>query len=110
MQVQHLGYRVRGFYRVARASHLWAMTTKDMTRRLEILGFFERHGKTATCDAFQILPRSLFGSNPLSLVASTAPGGQQPRRPHHALTLNSPVQYLLNHHHVCQRWWTYTAV
>ncbi len=30
------------------------------------------------------------------------------RRPHHALALNSPVQYLLNHHHVCQRWWTYT--
>ncbi len=31
------------------------------------------------------------------------------RRPHHALALNSPVQYLLNHHHVCQRWWTYTG-
>ena len=44
MQVQHIGYRIRGFYRVAALGYLWDMTPKDAQRRFEILRFFNKHG------------------------------------------------------------------
>jgi hypothetical protein len=39
MQVQHIGYRIRGFYRVAALGYLWEMAPKDAQRRFEILRF-----------------------------------------------------------------------
>ncbi len=102
MQIQPLSYRIRGFYRVARTGHLWAMTTKDITRRLEILGFFERHGKTATCDAFQLSPRTLYrwrralrqaDHNPAALAKrSCAP--KRPRRARWPAALVSEIRRL----------------
>jgi len=83
MQRQHIGYRVRGFYRVAALGHLWDMTPKDAQRRLEILRFFDKHGLAATRDAFGVSRRTLYrwqaalkaqGGNPAALAArSSAP-------------------------------------
>ena len=36
MQVQHIGYRIRGGYRVAAMGHLWEMTPKDAQDRLKV--------------------------------------------------------------------------
>jgi len=80
MQVQHVGYRIRGFYRVAALGHLWDMTTKDAHRRLGILRFFHKHGLAATRDAFGVSRRSLYrwkaalkaqGGNPAALAAKS---------------------------------------
>lgn len=83
MREQHIGYRIRGFYRVAALGHLWEMTPKDAQRRLEILRFFDKHGLAATTDAFGISRRTLYrwraalkaqGGNPAALAAkSSAP-------------------------------------
>jgi hypothetical protein len=47
VQVKHIGYGIRGFYRVAALGHLWVMTPKNAQRRLQILRFWERHGLEA---------------------------------------------------------------
>jgi len=60
MQVQHIGYRIRGFYRVAALGYLWEMTPKDAQRRFEILRFFDKHGLAATRDAFGVSRRTLY--------------------------------------------------
>jgi transposase InsO family protein len=78
MQVHHVGYRIRGFYRVAKLWHLWEMTPKDAQRRLQILRFWDRHGLQATRDAFGVSRRTLYrwkkalrdqGGNPAALAA-----------------------------------------
>ena len=60
MQVQRIGYGIRGFYRVAHWGHLWEMTPKDAQERLKILRFWERHGLQATRDAFGVSRRTLY--------------------------------------------------
>jgi hypothetical protein len=80
MQVQHIGYRIRGFYRVAALGYLWDMTPKDAQRRFEILRFFDKHGLAATRDAFGVSRRTLYrrkatlkaqGGNPAALAAKS---------------------------------------
>jgi hypothetical protein len=83
MQIHHVGYRIREFYRVAALEHLWGMTPKDAERRLEILRFLDKHGLAATRDAFGVSRRTLYrwkatlkaqGDNPAALAAqSSAP-------------------------------------
>ena len=60
MQIQRIGYGIRGFYRVAALGHLWEMTPKDALNRLKILIFFDKHGLTATLDAFDVSRRTLY--------------------------------------------------
>jgi hypothetical protein len=48
MRVQHVGYRIRGFYRLADYALRWGMIAKDAQRRLEILGFWRWHGLAAS--------------------------------------------------------------
>ena len=60
MQIQHVGYRIKGFYRAACLGHLWEMTSKHAQQRLNILGFFAEHGAAATCDAFDVSRRTLY--------------------------------------------------
>ena len=40
MHVHHVGYRIKGFYRLAQFGHRWEMTPKDADHRLTILQFF----------------------------------------------------------------------
>ncbi len=68
MRVQHIGYRIRGFYQVAALGHLWQMTPKDAQRRLEILRFFDKHG----------LARPV---TPLLSRAARSTAGRPPPRP-----------------------------
>ena len=86
MQIQHVGFGIRGFYRVAQLGHLWNMTPKDAQQRLHILRFFEKHGLQATIDAFGVSRRTLYrwkaklkaaGDNPAALAARSS----APKRP-----------------------------
>ncbi|MEW5792166.1 MAG: helix-turn-helix domain-containing protein [Pseudomonadota bacterium] len=87
MRVQHVGYRIRGVYRIAALGHLWETTPNDAQRRLKMLRFWERHGLTATLDAFGVSRRTLYrwkaalkqaGGNPAALAAK--PCAPQRRR------------------------------
>jgi hypothetical protein len=59
MQIHRVGYRIRGFYRVAALGHLWDMTPKDAHRRLEILRFFDKHGFAVRPFGYAQFPLSL---------------------------------------------------
>ncbi len=59
MQYQHIGYGIRGFYRVARLGNLLGMNTHAQ-HRLKVLTFFDQHGLAATCDAFSVSRRTLY--------------------------------------------------
>jgi len=90
MQVQHVGHRIRGFYRLADYALRWGMIAPDAQRRLQILDFWRRHGLDATREAFQVSRRTLFawrakfraeGGNLAALVPrSTAPKQRRQRQ------------------------------
>ncbi len=90
MQIQHLGSRIRGFYRVAKLGHRCSMkTSNEASRRLDILGFYERHGLAAAREAFQVSSRTLSrwrqalrqaNHNPAALAKRSC----APRRPRRA--------------------------
>ncbi len=83
MQVKPIVHRVKGFYRLADYALRWGMIAPDAQRRLEILGFWRRHGLAATGEAFKVSRRTLYlcraklkaeGGNVAALVpGSTAP-------------------------------------
>lgn len=77
MQVQRIGYGLKGFYRLAALGQKWEMTPKDAQERLRILQFWERHGLSATQEAFGVSRRTLYrwkaalkaaGDNPAALI------------------------------------------
>lgn len=90
MQYQHIGYRIRGFYRVADYALRWGMLNDNAQTRLKILLFFETHGLVATQDAFQVSRRTLYrwravwrkaSRNPTALMArSSAPHRRRTRQ------------------------------
>ena len=80
MQIQHVGYRIRGCYRVAALGHLWEMIPKDAQERLRMLQFWGKHGRVATRDAFGVSRRTLYrwkaelrvqGGNPAARAAQS---------------------------------------
>lgn len=84
---QHMRYRIRGLYRIARMRHRWAAMTYDAGQRLEALSFARRHGMAAAGDAWKMSQRTLYrwrrmlreaGNNPSALeLHSTAPRRRQ---------------------------------
>ena len=61
MQVKPIVHRVRGFYRLADYALRWGMIAKSAQRRVEILGFWQRHGLAATQEAYVVSRRTLYG-------------------------------------------------
>ena len=85
MQVKPIVHRVKGFYRLAKYALRWGMIAKDAQRRLEILGFWQRHGLAATQEAYAVSRRTLYawrakwraqGGN----LAALVPGSTAPKR------------------------------
>ena len=60
MQVKPIVHRVKGFYRLADYALRWGMIAPDAQRRLEILGFWRRHGLAAAGEAFKVSRRTLY--------------------------------------------------
>jgi transposase InsO family protein len=90
MRVQHVGHKIRGFYRWADYALRWGMIAPDAQKRLAILDFWQRHGLAATTEAFKVSRRTLFlwraklraeGGNVAALVpGSTAPKQRRQRQ------------------------------
>lgn len=89
MQQQHIGYRVKGFYRWAGYALRWDMLNPSARDRLKILTFFEKHGLAATIDAFGVSRRSLYrwqaawrsgGGDPTALVPRSCAPTRRRRR------------------------------
>jgi len=106
VQIQHIGHKVRGFYRLADYALRWGMIAPNAQRRLQILSFSRRHGVAAACEAFELSRRTLFlwraklkaeGGNVAALVpASTAP--QHRRRRVWPSTLVTQIRRLRTEH------------
>lgn len=60
MQIQRVGWGVKGLYRLADYALRWGMDEREAEKRYRILGFWDKHGLEATLDAFQISRRTLF--------------------------------------------------
>jgi Helix-turn-helix domain len=83
MQVQRIGYRVRGLYRVAGLGVKWGMIAPDTEKRLKILRFWEEHGLKATRAAFEVSRRTLFEWKrrlKAEGARGLAPGSTRPQR------------------------------
>jgi transposase InsO family protein len=85
MRIHRIGRGVKGFYRLADYALRWSMIATSAQRRLQILGFWQRHGSAATQEAFAISRRTLFawraklrgeGGN----LAALAPRSTAPKR------------------------------
>ena len=89
MQVHHIGYGIKGFYRVAKIGHRWDMNPHAQ-KRIDILRFWQTHGSAATCDAVKVSRRTLYrwqqtlaqaGGDPAALT----PRSRAPKRRRHAV-------------------------
>ena len=85
MRLQHVGHKLRGFYRLADYALRWSMIAPSAQRRLEILRFWQRHGLAATQEAFMVSRRTLFGWRAKLVaeggnLAALAPGSTAPKR------------------------------
>jgi transposase InsO family protein len=85
VQIRRIGYRIKGFLAVADRGLYWDMICKSAEQRLTVLSFWERHGLTATQEAFGISRRTLYAwqaqlrrgeGKPHTL----APGSTRPQR------------------------------
>lgn len=61
MQIQHLGYRVRGFYRLADYALKWRhMITQKAQHKARVLAFWQKYGPQAAEEAFNVRKRTLY--------------------------------------------------
>src|ERR1700722_8180244 len=89
MQIQHIGYRVKGFYKIADLSLKVSQMSEIAQKRYEILLFWEKHGLEVTLEVFKISRRTLYGwkkkfkkalDNKMAIVAmSRAPKNKRRR-------------------------------
>ena len=86
MQYQHIGHRIKGFYKIANlANKMEAHEHSKIQQKYDALLFWEKHGLDATLDAFKVSRRTLYrwrqilkeaGYN----VAALAPRSTAPHR------------------------------
>lgn len=83
MQIQRIGYKVKGLYRVAGLGLQWGMIAPDAEKRHRILRYWEEFGLKATMAAFELSRRTLFDwkrrlkeQGPAGLT----PGSTRPKR------------------------------
>ncbi len=61
MLIEHIGLRVRDFYKIARLSDKWeAMMGTNYQQKPEALTFRNNHGLNATRDAFKVSRSTLY--------------------------------------------------
>lgn len=61
MLMQHIGFRVRGFYKIASLSNQQeAMMSTNAQQELDALGFWNKHGLNATSDAYKVSRSTLY--------------------------------------------------
>ena len=61
MQYQHIGHKIRGFYKIAKYSWRYlAMISNKALLKYKAIKFWQKYGLKATMDAFEIKRRTLF--------------------------------------------------
>ncbi len=61
MLMQHIGFRVRGFYKIARLSDKWeAMMGTNAQQKPDARTFWNNHGLNATSDAYKVSRSTLY--------------------------------------------------
>jgi transposase len=60
MQTDYLFNGIRGYARVKRFSYLFEMDTKEASKRLKIIKFFDKYGLETTIEAFGVSRRTLY--------------------------------------------------
>ena len=60
MQIHHMGYGIKGFYKLAKLGQLWDMIPKEAQYRLRVLRFWKKYGLEATRGAFGVSERTLY--------------------------------------------------
>src|SRR3989304_2644095 len=60
MQYQHVGYRIKGLYRLGAYALRWGMPNPKPQARPKTLRFFEKPGLHATTDAYDVSRRTLY--------------------------------------------------
>ena len=61
MQYQHLGYCIKGFYKIASfANKLEAMMATDTKQKLNALEFWDKHGLIAALDFAEVSRATLY--------------------------------------------------
>ena len=83
MQIQRMGWRVKGLYGLADYALRWSMDESEAEKRYRILGFWRKHGLIATMEAFQVSRRTLFNwkARFLSEGGNIAALGQKSKAP-----------------------------
>ena len=82
MQYQHIGYRIKGFYRLYDYAIKYGMDNEIAKHRHKALIFWERHGIEATMDAFDVGRRTLYnwkGKLSTGGIAALAPISSAPK-------------------------------
>ncbi|RLA85508.1 MAG: hypothetical protein DRG31_02835, partial [Deltaproteobacteria bacterium] len=59
-RTDHIGYGIRGFYRLAKLGQLWDMIPEEAQYRLKVLRFWKKYGLEATREAFGVSRRTLY--------------------------------------------------
>jgi hypothetical protein len=60
VQYQHIGYRIKGFYKLYNYAVKYGMDNQIARHRKHVLAFWERYGLDATLDAFKQSRRTLY--------------------------------------------------
>jgi transposase InsO family protein len=86
MQIQHIGYRIKKFYRFAKLSCLVETMTPEIARRLKVLRHWQAHGLASALDAFEISRSTLYAwrkryADSRHNPAYLAPASKAPKRP-----------------------------
>jgi len=64
MQIHHMGYGIKGFYKLAKLGQLWDMIPKEAQYRLRVLRFWKKYGLEATRGAFGVSDAPFIGGRP----------------------------------------------
>ena len=60
MRSQHIGHKIRGFYRVANLALKYSIMSKSSQEKMEALAFWDKHGISATMDAYKVSTPTLY--------------------------------------------------
>ena len=73
MQIHHIGYGIKGFYRLAKLGQLWDMIPEEAQHRLKILKFWKKYGLEATREAFGFQDAPFIAGKPNSKLPEGIP-------------------------------------
>jgi len=81
MQIHHMGYGIKGFYKLAKLGQFWDMIPEEAQHRLRVLRFWKKYGLEATREAFGVSRRTLYRWQAKLRAARGDPTALIPQKP-----------------------------